>query len=95
MAHEVQIENLAEQTSPVPTGTLRPQPVALDVKVVLIGPPALCHLLYGLEEDFRDVFKVKADFAPDMDWSDEHVSDYAAFVSHCVTVLNHAGHLAG
>jgi lon-related putative ATP-dependent protease len=84
LAHEVQIENLAEQTSPVPTGTLRPQPVALDVKVVLIGPPALYHLLYGLDEDFRDVFKVKADFAPDMDWSDEHVSDYAAFVSHCV-----------
>ncbi len=84
LARELQIENLAEQTSPIPTATLRPEPVPLDVKVVLIGPPALYHLLYGQDEDFRDVFKVKADFAPDMDWSDDHVSHYAAFVRRCV-----------
>jgi lon-related putative ATP-dependent protease len=84
LAREVQIENLAEQSSPIPTATLRPEPVPLDVKVVLIGPPPLYHLLYELDEDFRDVFKVKADFAPDMDWTDEHVSNYASFVSRCV-----------
>jgi lon-related putative ATP-dependent protease len=84
LAREVQIENLAEQSSPIPTATLRPEPVPLDVKVVLIGPPPLYHLLYAGDEDFRDVFKVKADFAPDMEWSDERVSNYAAFVSRCV-----------
>ncbi|MGN6868569.1 MAG: Lon protease family protein, partial [Solirubrobacteraceae bacterium] len=80
----VRIENLAEQVSPVPTATLRPEPVALDVKVVLIGPPEAYHMLYGLDEDFRDLFKVKAEFAPDMDWNDEHIANYAAFVSRCV-----------
>ncbi|MGN6870550.1 MAG: AAA family ATPase, partial [Solirubrobacteraceae bacterium] len=80
----VRIENLAEQVSPVPTATLRPEPVALDVKVVLIGPPETYHLLYGLDEDFRDLFKVKAEFAPDMDWNDEHIANYAAFISRCV-----------
>ena len=84
LTRELQIENLAEQSSPVPTSTLRPQPVPLDVKVVLVGPPPLYHLLYDGDEDFRDIFKVKADFAPDMDWSDQHVSNYAAFVSRCV-----------
>jgi lon-related putative ATP-dependent protease len=84
LAREVRIENLAEQSSPIPTATLRPHPVPLDVKVVLIGPPSLYHMLYQQDEDFRDVFKVKADFAPDMDWSDEHVSNYAAFVRRCV-----------
>jgi lon-related putative ATP-dependent protease len=84
LAREVQIENLAEQTSPVPTATLRPEPVPLDVKVVMIGPPLLYHQLHALDEDFRDVFKVKADFAPDMDWTDEHVSNYAAFISRRV-----------
>jgi lon-related putative ATP-dependent protease len=84
LAREVRIENLAEQSSPIPTATLRPQPVPLEVKVVLIGPPPLYHVLYAQDEDFRDVFKVKADFAPDMDWSDDHVSKYAAFVSRCV-----------
>jgi predicted ATP-dependent protease len=80
----VRIENLAEQVSPVPTATLRPEPVALDAKVVLIGPPEIYHLLYGLDEDFRDLFKVKAEFAPDMDWNEEHIANYAAFVSRCV-----------
>jgi lon-related putative ATP-dependent protease len=84
LAREVRIENLAEQTSPIPFATLQPEPVPLDVKVVLIGPPTVYHLLWGLDEDFRDVFKVKADFAPDMDWSDEAVANYAAFVSRCV-----------
>jgi lon-related putative ATP-dependent protease len=84
LAREVRIENLAEQSSPIPTGTLRPQSVPLDVKVVLIGPPQLYHLLYAQDEDFRDVFKVKADFAPDMDWTERHVANYAAFVSRCV-----------
>jgi lon-related putative ATP-dependent protease len=81
---EVRIENLAEQSSPIPQATLRPEPVPLDVKVVLIGPPPLYHVLYEQDEDFRDVFKVKADFAPDMEWTDEHVSNYAAFVRRCV-----------
>src|SRR5690606_1487776 len=77
LAREVRIENLAEQTSPIPTSTLRPEPVPLDVKVVLIGSPLLYQLLHALDEDFRDVFKVKADFAPDMPWDEETVTNYA------------------
>jgi lon-related putative ATP-dependent protease len=81
---EVRIENLAEQFSPIPTATLRPEPVPLDVKVVLIGQPFLYHLLHLLDEDFRELFKVKVDFAPEMEWSEDHVANYAAFVSRCV-----------
>ena len=80
----VRIENLAAQASPAPTAMLQPEPVALDVKVVLIGAPEAYHLLYGVDEDFRDLFKVKAEFAPDMDWNEEHIANYAAFVSRCV-----------
>src|SRR5262249_39271520 len=83
-AREVRIENLAEQYSPVPTATLRPEPIPLDLKVVLIGTPGLYHLHYALDEDFRELFKVKVDFAPDMDWSDENVTSYAAFLSRRV-----------
>ncbi len=81
---EVRIENLAEEFSAVPTATLRPEPVPLDVKVVVIGLPLFHHLLYQYDEDFRELFKVKADFAPDMDWSREHFGNYAAFVSRWV-----------
>ena len=81
---EVRIENLAEEFSPVPSATLRPEPISIDVKVVLIGTQFAYHLLYQLDDDFRELFKVKADFAPEMPWSREHQGNYAAFVSRWV-----------
>lgn len=83
-AGEVRIENLAEEYSPIPTATLRPEPIPIELKVILIGSPLLYHLLYALDEDFRELFKVKADFAPDMEWSEEHFASYARFVSRWV-----------
>jgi lon-related putative ATP-dependent protease len=81
---QVRIENLGQEYSSAPAATLRPEAIPLDVKVVLIGSPLIYHLLYALDEDFRELFKVKADFAPDMEWSDEHFESYAAFVSRWV-----------
>ena len=81
---EVRIENLAEEYSAVPMATLRPEPIPLDLKVVLIGSPLLYHLLYQLDEDFRELFKVKVDFSPDMEWDDASVGHYAAFVRRWV-----------
>jgi lon-related putative ATP-dependent protease len=84
ISRQIRIENLGEQFSPVPTASLTPEPISLDVKVVLIGSPLLYRLLYELDEQFRELFKVKVDFAPDMEWSQEHVSGYAAFISRCI-----------
>jgi len=81
---EVRIESLGEEFSAVPIATLRPEPIPLDVKVVLIGPPLVYYLLYRLDDDFRELFKVKADFAPELDWTGEHNRSYAAFVSRWV-----------
>src|SRR5919204_419666 len=81
---EVRIENLVEQFALLPTATIAPQAIALDVKVVLVGQPQLYQVLQQADEDFRDLFKVKADFAPDMDWTDENARGYAAFVSRSV-----------
>jgi predicted ATP-dependent protease len=81
---EVRIENLGEEFSAIPSATLRPEPIPLDVKVVLIGSPLLYRLLHQLDEDFRELFKVKADFAPEMEWGEEHFAGYAAFVRSCV-----------
>jgi len=81
---EVTIENLGEQYSALPTERLRPEPIPLDVKVILLGSPELYALLYQLDPDFQELFKVKADFAPDIDWSEEHQSLYAAFISRRV-----------
>ncbi len=81
---EVRIENLGEQFSAVPSASLRPEPIPLDVKVVLIGVPYAYHLLYQLDEDFHELFKIKAEFSPELDWTAQHHRDYAAFVSRQV-----------
>jgi predicted ATP-dependent protease len=81
---EVTIENLGEQYSALPTEQLRPEPIPLDVKVILLGPPELYALLYQADPDFQELFKVKADFAPEMDWNDEHIDHYMAFISRRV-----------
>ena len=84
MGGEVRIENLGEQYSALPTERLQPEPIPLDVKVILLGSPEVYSLLYRLDPDFQELFKVKADFAPDMDWSEEHQSRYVAFIGQRV-----------
>ncbi len=81
---EVTIENLGEQYSALPTERLQPEPIPLDVKVILLGSSEVYSLLYQLDPDFQELFKVKADFAPDMDWSEEHQRLYMAFISRRV-----------
>jgi lon-related putative ATP-dependent protease len=77
---EIRIEELSQQLSLIATASLAPEPIPLDVKVVLIGDPSTYYLLYNLDDDFQELFKVKADFAADMDWTSENLEKVALFV---------------
>ncbi|MCM8772851.1 MAG: AAA family ATPase [Candidatus Omnitrophica bacterium] len=79
--NEIIIEDLNEQFRLINTPTLRPQPIPLDVKVILIGHPIFYYLLYAYDEDFRKLFKVKADFSLLMDKNEEGYKNYSAFIS--------------
>ncbi len=50
---------------------LRPEPMPLDVKVVLLGDDALFALLYATDPDFPSIFKIKAEFEPTVDYRPE------------------------
>ncbi|OGW46888.1 MAG: ATP-dependent protease, partial [Nitrospirae bacterium RBG_13_41_22] len=78
---EVKIEDVWEQYRLISTTTLKPDALPLDVKVVLVGNPYLYYLLYTLDEDYRELFKVKADFDNRMDRTDENIQKYASFVA--------------
>ena len=78
---EVKIEDVWEQYRLISTTTLKPDALPLDVKVVLVGNPYLYYLLYNLDEDYRELFKVKADFDNRMDRTDENIQKYASFVA--------------
>jgi predicted ATP-dependent protease len=62
------------------TTGLKPEPIKLDTKVVVIGDSYLYHLLLALDPDSKKIFKVQADFSPDMDVTDENVNLYARFI---------------
>lgn len=77
----IRLEELTEYTSLVATTSLKPEPIPLDAKVVVIGDPRTYHLLYLLDEEFRELFKVKADFSPHMERDRDAERKYAAFVA--------------
>ncbi|PLY01180.1 MAG: ATP-dependent protease [Desulfuromonas sp.] len=77
---EVKLEDMAEQYRLIATVTLKPQPIPLDCKIVLIGTPELYYLLYRLDPDFRKYFKVKVDFDERMKNSWENIHQHALFI---------------
>ena len=78
----VRVEEPGQDYRYVLASTLEPEPIPLDVKVVLIGEPSLYYLLYNLDEDFRELFKVKAEFAIEMDWTDEAMHLFARMIAN-------------
>jgi predicted ATP-dependent protease len=62
---------------PFATTALKPEPVELNVKVILIGDRDLYELLYEYEEDFRKIFKVRVEFDEEMPLSDGVIEEYA------------------
>ncbi len=62
------------------TSGLKPEPIDLDLKVVVIGDPRLYHLLWIYDEDVKKIFKVRADFDTTMNRSEESVNQIARFL---------------
>ena len=78
---EVKTEDVWEQYRLISTTTLKPEAIPLDVKVILVGNPNLYYLLYNLDEEYRELFKVKADFDSRMERTNENMHKYASFVA--------------
>jgi predicted ATP-dependent protease len=77
----IRIESLGEALSLVSTVSLDAEPIPLDVKVVLIGEPFLYYLLYELDPDFRELFKVAVDFESTLDRSEPDDLAYAGVIA--------------
>jgi lon-related putative ATP-dependent protease len=78
---EIKIEDIWEQYRLISTVTLKPEPIPLNIKVVLLGSPYLYYLLYNLDEDYKKLFKVKADFDNRMMRTKENLLKYTSFIS--------------
>ena len=71
--HAVAIENLNEALGIIPTSGLRPEPIPLDVKIAIVGDSGLHAALYRYDPDFREHFRVKADFDTEFDRTPDNV----------------------
>ncbi|MCX7913633.1 MAG: AAA family ATPase [Thermodesulfovibrionales bacterium] len=80
---EIKIEDVWEQYRLLSTVTMKPEAIPLDIKVILVGSPYMYYILYNLDEEFRELFKVKADFDSRMDRNDENIKKYASFIATC------------
>src|SRR6202050_4641351 len=62
---------------PFSAGALKPEPIDVHVKVILIGDRDMYELLYDYEDDFKKIFKVRVEFDEEMKWSDAVLLQYA------------------
>jgi lon-related putative ATP-dependent protease len=75
------IEDMGEQYSLLPTSGLRPSPIPLDLKVILIGNDEIYHMLQSMDEDFTKIFKIKAHFDDKMPRTKENINHYVDFIA--------------
>jgi len=78
---EIRTEMMEEDLPAAVTIALEPEPIPFKAKVILIGDTATYYMLYDLDEDFRKLFKVRADFGFTMDRSPEAMQSYAEFIA--------------
>ena len=83
-AGEIRIETLEQLLSMASTVSLQPDPIPLDVKIVLLGPPSLYYLLSSVDEDFKELFKIAADFDDRIERTPETTLLYARFIAGVV-----------
>ena len=69
LGKQLRIQNPAEALGLSSTVALEPRPIPLEVKVVLVGDRAVHDLLGRYDPEFRELWKVQADFAPDLEWT--------------------------
>jgi len=85
-AGEICIESLAQLMSVVSTVSLAPQPIPLNIKVILLGEPHIYYLLSMYDPEFNELFKVAADFDYRMDRTPESQQLYARLIGSLVRV---------
>lgn len=87
-AGEIRIEDLPQRVGYASVRSLSPQPIPLDTKIVLIGDSSTYQLLFEYDTEFRELFKVKADFDSTMEKVEDNLKNYAGFFTTLVVNEN-------
>jgi lon-related putative ATP-dependent protease len=79
--NRIEIEEIGEKLGFITTKGLKPESIPLNVQVILIGETRIYHLLYEYDKNFRELFKVKAEFGTSMDRTEENEVAYLSFLA--------------
>ncbi|MBW1697130.1 MAG: AAA family ATPase [Deltaproteobacteria bacterium] len=82
---KIRIEDLGELYGIFSTKTIRPEPIPLDIKIVLTGDPYLFELLHCYDDRFPKLFKVKAHMNDRMDRKDQTTLQFAQMIARFCT----------
>ncbi len=77
---ELTIENATEQRAGMLLVSLKPEPIPLDIKVLLIGNSNIYHTLLSMDDDFRKLFKIKVEFEEDAPKTNDNIERLSKFV---------------
>ncbi len=80
----LKIENIQEYLGYGITATLNPQPIPVNVKIIMIGEPWIYELLYSYDADFRKFFKIKAPFDWELSIESEGIEYYLQLLRSAV-----------
>jgi len=78
---QITIENMKEQMGLIAMSALKPDPIPIDIKVILVGNSDLYQVLLDFDDDFSKLFKIKADFNSEMDITDLNIQKLCQFIS--------------
>ncbi|MFA4918182.1 MAG: AAA family ATPase [Thermodesulfovibrionales bacterium] len=80
---EVRVEDPGEQMGFFAPQGMKPQPMPVDFKIIVMGDDSIYQLLMQYDEDFWEMFKVKADFDSQMERTTENLKSYTCFIRNC------------
>ncbi len=77
---EISIENTTDQRSSMVMVSLKPEPIPLDLKVILIGNNSIYQTLLAMDSDFKKLFKIKVEFEDDAPFNKENANKLASII---------------
>lgn len=77
---ELSIENATEQRAGMLLVSIKPEPIPLNIKVLLVGNSNIYHTLLSMDDDFRKLFKIKVEFEEDAPKTNDNIERLSKFV---------------
>jgi predicted ATP-dependent protease len=75
-SEKLEIEEKEARLGFIATKSLMPEAIPFDTKIVIIGDPRVYDILFTVDKDFKELFKIKADFDVTMERNDENIKQY-------------------